>query len=287
MNYPQLTVFNFKAYYYVMRIFGLYWLVTQFSKFLILKSRPKELNEPVFFLQKIIFPEYPETWMFACLVIICGGLFIWTFFRPSYILNMIIFLLTVLISLPISANYGVHHDNHLIILGVFLTVFLIPKKLESKDYKLAQYFYLGLLTTYTMAGMWKIIGTLKNLIKQTDKVIWVDKNAAKLNTYDNYYRADEIIPEWMVNVYAYENLWIVVTVLGIFTQFLCFLGAYNRKLLTFFMIFLYIFHLYTMKFVLADFEGANYFILVALFPYHVFAPLLKDNFFSKSLEVLK
>lgn len=285
MNYPQLTVFNFKVTYYVMRIFGLYWLVTQFSKFSILKSRPKELNEPVFLLQKVIFPEYPETWMFASLVIICGALFMWTFFKSSYILNMIIFLLTVLISLPISANYGVHHDNHLIILGFFLSIFLVPKNLESKDYKLIQYFYLGLLMTYTMAGMWKIIGTLKNLIKQTNKVIWIDKDAAKLNTYDNYYRADEIIPEWMTNLYAYENLWIAVTVLGIITQFLCFLGAFNRKILTFFMTFLYIFHLYTMKFVLADFEGANYFILVVLFPYHMFAPFIKGKFFQKSLKV--
>lgn len=285
MNYAQLTVFNFKVSYYMMRIFGLYWLVTQFLKFSILKSRPTELNEPVFLLQKIIFPEYPETWMFATLVLTCGALFIWTFLRPSYILNVIIFLLTVLVSLPISANYGVHHDNHLMILGFFLSIFLLPKTLESKDYKLIQYFYLGLLMTYTMAGMWKIMGTLKNLIKQTDKVIWIEKNAAKLNTYDNYYRADEIIPEWIMNLYAYENLWVAVTVLGIIMQFLCFIGAFNRKLLTFFMIFLYIFHLYTMKFVLADFEGANYFILVALFPYHIFAPLLKDDFFRKSLDI--
>lgn len=285
MNYSQITVFNFKVSYYLMRIFGLYWLVTQFLKFSVLKSRPAELNEPVFWLQKMIFPEHLETWMFATLILICGALFILTFFKQSYILNIIIFLFTILVSLPISANYGVHHDNHLIILGFFLSIFLLPKNLAGKDYKLIQYFYLGLLITYTMAGMWKILGTLKNLIKKTDKVIWIDKNAAKLNTFDNYYRADEMIPQWMVNLYAYENLWVAVTVLGIFTQFLCFLGAFNRKLLTFFMIFLYVFHLYTMKFVLADFESANYFILVAFFPYHIFASLFEGELFRKYFTV--
>lgn len=285
MTYQQLTVFNFKVSYYMIRIFGLYWLANQFLKFSVLKNRPLELNEPVFWLQKLIFPEYPDTTVFIILCLACASLFVWTVLKPSYILNIFIFLLAILISLPISANYGVHHDNHLIILGFFLSIFLLPKHLEAKDYKLVQYFYLGLLMTYTMAGMWKILGTAKNLIKHTDKVIWIDKNAAKLNTYDNYYRADQIIPEWMMNLYAYENLWVVVTVLGIATQFLCFLGAFNRKLLTFFMVFLFIFHLYTMKFVLADFETANYFILVAFFPYHIFAVLFNGEFFRKYFTV--
>lgn len=275
MMYPQLTVFNYKVSYYLVRIFGLYWLVAQYLKFKMLKGRPDSINEPVFWLQKIIFPEYPSTLIFVILLIACGLLFIWTFFKPSYILNIFIFLLAAVINLPISANYGLHHDNHLIILGFFLSIFLLPQKLESKDYKLVQYFYLGLLLTYTLAGAGKILATFKNIIKHTDKLLWIDKNAARLNTYDNYYRADEIIPVWMKDMYAYENVWLVITVLGILTQFLCFLGAFNRKLLTFFMIFLYIFHLYTMKFVLADFECANYFILVVLFPFHIFSSLLK------------
>ncbi|CAD7800816.1 hypothetical protein CHRY9390_00684 [Chryseobacterium aquaeductus] len=285
MKYPQLTVFNFKVSYYLLRIFGLYWLCVQYFKFKNLRERPVELNEPVFWLQKIIFPEYPSQLFFISLLIIYALVLVWSFLKPAYILNVFIFLLTAIISLPISANYGVHHDNHLIILGFFLSIFLLPKKLESKDYKLIQYFYLGILSTYTMAGMWKIIGTAKNIIKQTDKVIWIDKNAAKLNTYDNYYRADELIPDWMKEIYAYENVWVILTVGGIFCQFLCFLGAFNRKLLTFFMIFLFIFHWYTMKFVLADFEAANYFILVILFPYHIFSSILNGKFSENYLKV--
>lgn len=281
MTYPQLTVFNFKVSYYLLRIFGLYWLFVQYLKFSVLDDRPTEIYEPVFWLQKIIFPELPNELLFFGLLLGCAIFFLWSFFRPNYLLNLLIFILVTLTSLSISANFGVHHDNHLIILGFFLSIFLVPKSLEVKDYKFVQYFYLGLLMTYTMAGFWKILGTAKNIIKQTDKVIWIDKNAAKLNTYDNYYRADQTIPQWMMDLYAYENLWVVVTMLGIFTQFLCVLGAFNRKLLTFFMVFLFTFHLYTMKFVLADFETANYFILIVLFPYHIFAPILNNKFFSK------
>lgn len=285
MTYPQLTVFNFKVSYYLVRIFGLYWLIVQYLKFTSLKARPAAINEPVFWLQKIMFPEYPSTSLFVFLICLCGVLFIWTIFKPSYIVNVFIFLLTAIINLPISANFGVHHDNHLIILGFFLSIFLLPKNLESKDYKLVQFYYLGILITYTLAGMSKILGTLKNIIKQTDKMLWITKDAARFNTYDSYYRADAAIPEWMKELYMYDNLWILITVAAILTQFFCFLGAFNRKLLTFFMVFLFIFHLYTMKFVLADFETANYFILIVLFPYHIFSSFFKGRYFNTILKV--
>ena len=57
MNYPQLTVFNYKIAYYAIRIFGLYWLVAQYGRFAEFSGRPKELYEPYLEIQKIIFPE--------------------------------------------------------------------------------------------------------------------------------------------------------------------------------------------------------------------------------------
>ena len=277
MSYPQLTIFNYKILYFVLRIFGLYWLFIQFTKFLDYTNRPSILYEPVFKLQKLIFPEFPSLLVFTILVSFCGVLLITTLFKQSYFLNILIFLLATIINLPINANYGVHHDAHIIILSFFLSIFLLPKELKDDDYKLVQYFYLGLLVTYSLAGLSKILGTIKNLIKQTDKVLWIDKNAAKYNTFDNYYRADVIVPFWIKNLYNYENFWVFITIIGILAQFLCFLGAFNRKLLTFFMIFLFVFHLYTMKFVLAEFEGTNIFILVAFFPYHIFRQYLNKN----------
>ncbi|MCJ7934908.1 MAG: hypothetical protein MUW56_15125 [Chryseobacterium sp.] len=275
MKYPQLTVFNYKIAYYALRIFTIYWLVVQYLKFTELGKRPKEIYEPVFWLEKVIFPEFPGAFLSAGLIVSCGILVIASAFRPSYIMNILIFLLTALINLPLSANFGVHHDNHLIILAYFLSIFLLPKDMEDKDYKLVQYFYLGILATYTLAGLGKFLGTAKNIIKHTAKLTWLDKNAAKLNTYDSYWTADMIIPEWMKEIYIHENFWVLLTVVGIFLQFSCFLGAFNRKLLTFFMVFLYIFHTYTAKFVLADFENTNYLLIVLFFPYHILLPLFK------------
>nr|WP_315031231.1 hypothetical protein [uncultured Chryseobacterium sp.] len=277
MKYPQLTVFNYKIAYYAIRVVGLYWLVAQYFRFSQLLGRPKEMYEPFFWLQKIIFPEFPGILMFGSLLIVCGVGIIFSAFRPSYLLNALIFVLMAVINLPLSANFGLHHDNHLVILGFFLSIFLLPKNLDERDYKLVQYFYLGILMTYTFAGASKFLGTAKNIINHTDKMLWTSRNAAKLNSYSNYWVADMNIPAWMKEMYAYENLWIGVTVLGITLQLLCFLGAFNRKLLSFFMLFIILFHVYNIVFVLADFRNAILFVLAALFPYHIFAPFLTKN----------
>ncbi|GAE66430.1 hypothetical protein H3Z85_12440 [Chryseobacterium indologenes] len=277
MKYSQLTVFNYKIAYYAMRIVGLYWLLSQYYRFSELQGRPKEIYEPFFLVEKIIFPEFPDILLFGVLLISCSLFIIISIFKPSYILNILIFLLMAVINLPLSANFGLHHDNHLVILGFFLSIFLLPTYLKENDYKLIQYFYLGLLMTYTYAGASKFLGTAKNIIKGTDKMLWINKNSAKLNSYDNYWVADLDIPVWMKEVYAYENLWVFLTMTGISLQLLCFLGAFNRKLLTFFMLFIVVFHLYNIVFVLADFRNAIFFVLAALFPYHLLIPLFRRN----------
>lgn len=277
MKYPQLTVFNYKIVYYALRIFSLYWLAVQYLKFIELENRSREIYEPVFWFEKVLFPEFPGIFLVTGLIITGVVCIIASILKPSYWLNILIFLLIAVINLPLSANFGVHHDNHVMILTYFLSIFLLPEKLEDKDYRSVQYFYLGILMTYSLAGMGKFLGTAKNIIKHTDKLTWLDKNAAKLNTYDNYWTADAAIPEWMSEIYSYENFWVVLTVIGIALQFFCFLGAFNRRLLTFFMVFLYIFHTYTAKFVLADFENTNYLLIVIFFPYHFLLPFFKRN----------
>jgi len=274
MKYKELTVFNYKITYYAMRIFGLYWLLMQYLTFRRISKWPKEIYEPFLTIQRFIFPEYPSEILFGSILLICALLLIITLFKQNYILNFLIFVFIAVINFPISLNFSVGHHNHLIIIGYFMAIFLLPKNLtKENDYKWVQYFYLGILATYSMAGISKFLGIAKNVIKQTGKITWLDKNAAKINTLDNYWIADIKVPDWVLSLYAYENFWVITTVFGIVVQASSFLGAFNRKYLTFIMIFLYIFHWYTDFFVLANFQDAKNFVLIALFPYHIFYPL--------------
>ena len=274
MKYKELTVFNYKITYYAMRIFGLYWLLMQYLTFRRISKWPKEIYEPFLTIQRFIFPEYPSEILFGSILLICALLLIITLFKQNYILNFLIFVFIAVINFPISLNFSVGHHNHLIIIGYFMAIFLLPKNLtKENDYKWVQYFYLGILATYSMAGISKFLGIAKNVIKQTGKITWLDKNAAKINTLDNYWIADIKVPDWVLSLYAYENFWVITTVFGIVVQASSFLGAFNRKYLTFIMIFLYIFHWYTDFFVLANFQDAKNFVLIALFPYHIFYSL--------------
>lgn len=284
MKYKALTVFNYKVAYYAMRIFGLYWLLMQYIDFKRISQWPKEIYEPFLPIQRIIFPEYPSEILYISILLICAVLLIITVFKQNYFLNFLIFLLIAVINFPISLNFSVGHNNHLIIIGFFMAIFLLPKNLNTEnDFKWVQYFYLGILTTYSLAGISKFVGVAKNLILDTGKITWIDKNAAQINTLDNYWMADIKVPDWILNLYAYENFWVLVTCFGIIVQASCFLGAFNRKFLTFIMVFLYIFHWYTDFFILADFKDAKNFVLIALFPYHIFYPLYM-KFLNKKSE---
>ncbi len=278
MKYKELTVFNYKIAYYGMRIFGLYWLLMQYLTFKRISHWPKEIYEPIFTVQRFIFPEYPSEILYGSLLLICALLLIVTLFKQNYFLNFLIFVLIAIINFPISLNFSIGHNNHLIIIGFFMAIFLLPKNLNKEnDFKWIQYFYLGMLATYSLAGISKFLGIAKNLIKGTGKLTWIDKNAAKINTLDNYWMADVKVPDWILHLYTYENFWIFTTVIGIVVQASSFLGAFNRKYLTFIMVFLYIFHWYTDFFVLADFRDAKNFVLITLFPYHIFYPLFKNS----------
>ncbi len=278
MNYKQLTVFNYKIVYYAMRVFGLYWLFRQYIEYLRISQWPKEIYEPFLGVQRVLFSEYPSHFLYASILILCAVFLVITLFRQSWMLNLCIFLLMAVINFPISLNFSVGHNNHLVILGYFMAIFLLPEKMNrEKDYRWVQYFYLGLLTTYSMAGMFKFLGMAKNIVLHSGKITWIERNAAKINSLDNYWMADVNVPEWMLHLYAYENLWVIVTVMAIVFQAASFLGAFNRTFLTVTMAFLYTFHWYTDFFVLADFKDAKNFVLIALFPYHLLYPLLKNR----------
>lgn len=274
MGYKELTVFNYKVAYYMMRLFGLYWLFRQYQEVRRISQWPAEIYEPVLSVQRLVFPAYPDVFLYGGLSVLCAGLLICTIFKQSYILNVMIFILVAVLNFPVAMNFSIGHHNHLVIIGFFMSIFLLPKNLTSKeDYKWVQYFYLGLLSTYSLAGFSKFLGIAKNIITRSGKMTWLDKNAAQLNTLDSYRIADLPIPDWIIQLYAYENAWVLITILGIFTQAFCFLGAFNRRMLTVIMLFLYAFHLYTEYFILADFRDAKNFVAVALFPYHLLYPL--------------
>ncbi len=280
MTYPQLTVFNYKITYYLFRVFTVFWMVEQLLIFNKTSKRATELYEPSVWLQKLIMPSFPSNDLYYSLLAVTLILLIYTLFKFSILINVLLFILVSIISLPIVAYHGVSHTNHLLILAYFFSIFLNPKTLRDADYKYVQLFYLGLLSTYSLAGLWKILSAVKDFITRNPDVSWFEINAAKYNTMLNYMMVDRKTPEWILNLYEFENLWVVITILGITFQTLSFLGAFNRKYLTFTLIFLIIFHFYTVYFVIADLKIMKYGLIVLFFPYHYFQQWIERKFLN-------
>ena len=284
MTYPQLTVFNFKISYFVFRIFTLFWLVQQYFFFDKFASRSEIFYEPNLWIQKLIFPEYPSRIFYVSILILTGILLIYSLFKQSYVLNILLFVIIALVNLLVASNIGMSHFGHLLVLSYFFSIFLLPKNLKSENYKSVQIYYLGLLSTYSLSGIWKLISCLKDLATNDPSVSWFEKNAARYNSFLNYFIIDLKLPDWMQWLYKFENLWIVITVFAIFMQAFCFLGAFNRKLLNIFMVFLVCFHIYTEYFVIAEFWLVKQQILFLFFPYHLFYSKIKQLFTEKMAE---
>lgn len=270
MNYKELTVYNYKLSYYVIRIFTFLWLGLQYQQYLIFLNRPKEFYYSTIGIQKLLFPSFPEKFYFISLIIITALFLLISIFKPKVIYNIIVFLLIATINLPLAAYHKIGHHNHLFVLSFFFGIFLLPQKLKKEDYIYVQYFYAGLLMSYTLAGIWKWISIFKDIIMQSPSISWIELNAAKLNTLVNFHVIDKTPPEWMMSLYSYEKLWVIITIFGILTQALSIIGAFSRKYLTFAMLFLISFHIYNIYFVKADFTIAIITVIILFFPYHLF-----------------
>lgn len=278
MSYKELTVFNYKVSYYAVRIFTLYWLLAQYQIFANYQQRSGLFYYPTVFIQKIIFPSFPQSWLFVTLVFVSAILIITSLVRQSYMLNILIFLMLCILNLPVIGYMGLSHTNHLLLLAYFLSIFLLPKQLKTNDYKNVQFYLLGLLLTYSAAGLWKILYAGWNVMMNRPGVSWFELDAAKFNTYSNFHYMDAAPPAWMIELYQYPHLWLIITIAGVFMQFFCFIGAINRNYLTLTMMFLFVFHLYTKYFVIADLGITKYVVLVLFFPYHHFHKLLGKMF---------
>lgn len=205
MNYSSLTVFNYKVAYYVIRLYSVYFLWNSYFKYKIFLQRPEELYEPVFYLQQLVFPGYPSGSIMLLICFACTILILISLVKESVLINLSIFILLIAVSVIVSVNYGIPHGNHLLLLCFFLSAFLLPSKLKSADYKYVQYFYLGLLLTYSLSGFWKLTAIAKSVALSEEKLSWISTNAAKINTMINYYAINQPVPDWMINIYSHEK----------------------------------------------------------------------------------
>src|SRR5574343_1662149 len=102
MNYKELTIYNYRISYYLIRVFAIFWLFKLYSNFLRFSERPAEFYKPTYWLQEILFPIFPSNTYFLGLIIPTAIFIVLSSIKPKVIFNFLIFILLAILNMPIA-----------------------------------------------------------------------------------------------------------------------------------------------------------------------------------------
>lgn len=257
---------------FFLRIFTFFWIgyiVFVYNENL---HRPKSLYEPIVWIQKILMPELPSQYVFYSIVCLAVGICVITIRSKKIIFRFLLFLILLWFNC-IKWNYNFFsHVGHLFLLSHFFTIFIIPqKKMEKKeDATSIRWAMAGVLSTYTMAGIWKYTALFYKLFinPPAQQATWVSKDAVELNAIVSARMWDETISQTSLSMYGINYVWEIGTLFIFFIQLISILGGFNKKLSFFIVPFLVFFHTYNTWFINTSFYVSVITLIILFFPYY-------------------
>lgn len=233
----------------------------------------KGLFIPLLDFQKIFLPIYPSQIYFYSVVIIGIVMTILSIVRKN-LLPRILLLFCILWLNAFKWSFGsISHSGHLLILTHFFSLFLIYKPNYDLRSFVAQikFFQFGILSTYTLAGLWKLIFLIRDsFIPQLETTTWFNSEAVKTNAIINLLSKDYIAESWMEKMYDIPIIWQIAVLIIFFIQLIAILGIVSKKWSYVLVGLLISFHVYNQYFTLTYFYPAIFTLLIVFFPYHLF-----------------
>lgn len=271
----QKFIFDYFFVDKLLRFFTIGWLITRIEQYnRVLQHRNPNLYEPIVWLQKLtMHSQLPNPTIFYTISIIAIVLSILTLYKKSILLRGLLFFLILWIN-TVKWNFGyLAGTGHLFAITHLFFLFTPSQSKHSIDSIYAQkiqWGFLGLLSTYTLAGIWKYLGLAKSVFfYQKHQVGWLNKYAVEYNTIVSKAYHDETIPEFLFQLYQIPYLWEIATI-SIFTiQLFSIIGAFSRKLGILIMLGLFSFHFYSWVVNKTEFIVAMLLVVILLFPYHL------------------
>jgi hypothetical protein len=283
-------------YYYsnlLLRIFSICWIAYVIYVFEEISYRPNDLYEPVIFFQQLFMPFLPSPYLFYSIASIAVFLCFFTIFKNNISYRILLFLLLMWLN-AVKWNYNFFsHVGHLFLLAHFFTIFLPPINFNKTIIKeeldvfsiSIRWSLFGVLSTYTMAGIWKFGSLTYKLIFNQSEINWLSENAVELNAIVSSRLWDEKVSNSMLSLYEIPFIW-QIGVLIIFTfQLIAIFGAFNKNTSYYVLLVLIIFHIYNIIFINTSFYVSSIILVILLFPYHSIrlkeyqAFLVKNNLF--------
>ena len=257
----------------IFRIFSVLWILYIVR---IYESRihfPKELFFPKFDFQLFFLADYPSRFYFYTLVIIGIVSSLFTLKRNKIIYRILTLFSVLWLNAFLWSFGSISHSGHLFVLTHFFSIFLVyHKKIRISSFNRSINFYhLGLLSTYTLAGLWKLVFLIKDtFIPKVETTTWFDPEAVKTNAIINLL-GKEIIPKgWELEMYNIPVIWQIAVLGTFFIQLIAVSALFSRRLKFVIIAGLIGFHIYNQLFTGTYFLPAIFTLLIVFFPYHLF-----------------
>jgi len=265
---------GFNNYFYAHRMLligTIGWIIYQLYTYTFISLRPQELFVQIHYFGKLFMPFFPSLMMSYSVGILSIFLILYLLvYKESIILRAILAFAIAWINLLKWSFGGQSHVGHLLILAHLFSIFIPTTKNIADNNKVAihksiEWYYLGLLMTYTYSGFWKWIALIYKLFKKGE-ISWLNPNAALYNSLIGYHESElplENIPKF----FTFPLFWQLSFLFMIFVLTFSFLAAFRKPLRVWIALLLIIFHIVNNLAFNVEFYTPLWVIFFLFFPY--------------------
>lgn len=253
------------------RLFTIFWIFYVVTIYQERSYFSDNLFFPLLGFQKLLINQFPSRIYFYSVVIIGVLCSVLSIYKKSIFYRLILCFCVLWLNAFIWSFGSISHSGHLFVLTHLFSVFLVYNKNydTEKFVREIKYFQFGVLSTYTIAGLWKVLFLIKDSVQpKLETTTWLNPEAVKTNAIINLLGKDEMLSEKMIQIYEIPYIWQIASIGTFLIQLVAVFGILNRKFLVPIVLGLISFHLYNQFFTATDFFPAIATLLIVFFPYH-------------------
>ena len=279
-NMQIQLIHRFEIGLFYFRIFTFLWLFHKLHIFFALSERPKELYFHVSYFGQLFAPTLPSVWLFVSIWTIAFILNLLQLKKTKTTLQIILFLaLTWINVIEWSLGYLSHVGHLFLLLHLLITFF--QQKSNNNEYVLAiKWVNIGLFSTYSLAGLWKVLTLLKLLLLNNWENSWMLPKAMlyQLITHNRDWDLDMSPIYWIFEI---PFLWQIAFILLVLIQFTSVIAGISIKYLPIYVLLIIGMHIFNLVFFQVEFYTPIFVLLSFYFPYY-----LKEVWVNKFKSIL-
>jgi hypothetical protein len=286
MQYEK-SHFNFRMGMYFICALTLAWILYKCHYYHIALLRPREIFAPKNIFGHTFMPVFPLPELFYGIALFSFVMTLSRFFRPENIFVRVALPICLLWMNNFESGFGGDSEvGHLLLYAHLFSVVIPFKPASTKEdagyiYKMICWFYTSILVTYSISGLWKMIGLMYKLFFKPHEVHWLHRDAALFNAFVNH-RGFDLPFDQMKGYFDCPLFWQVSFVVVLYIQIFSVFAAFRPPLLFYAGIALILFHLVNSYVFLIVFISTPLALACLFFPYDL---LLRNDVKNSVLEL--